>query len=198
MGRPSSAERPQESRGQVLPAQDISGHESAAHNGPGRESTGRDGSGRECGARDDAGSGQECRTGRGGAGWARAGVAAGLLGGPVGAGHLDRVLGHVLAVSEVGVLLLIVLAALVGSRTVSERAFRLLRWAADRPEPPAPEPATPEPATPDPPPASPAATLSANWRPSRSLRGGSESCEAGNPGCCPGVCRSAMHQAAPG
>ncbi|NUS04823.1 MAG: hypothetical protein HOV97_19945 [Nonomuraea sp.] len=72
-------------------------------------------------------------------------MAAGLLGGPVGAGHLDRVLGHVLAVSEVGVLLLIVLAALVGSRTVSERAFRLLRWAADRPEPPAPEPATPEP-----------------------------------------------------
>jgi hypothetical protein len=48
------------------------------------------------------------------------------------------VLGQVLAVAEAATLLLIVAAALLGSPTISERAFRLLRRMADRPEPPAP------------------------------------------------------------
>jgi hypothetical protein len=37
---------------------------------------------------------------------------------------------------EVAVVAMIMVAALFGSATVSERAFRLLRWAAGRAEPP--------------------------------------------------------------
>jgi len=48
---------------------------------------------------------------------------------------IGPVLAAVLAVVEVGLGLVIVGTALFGSETASERAFRLLRWVADRPEP---------------------------------------------------------------
>ncbi|WP_157545505.1 hypothetical protein [Microtetraspora fusca] len=40
-----------------------------------------------------------------------------------------------LALIEVTLVVSVVWAALFGSTTVCERAFRLLRWVADRPEP---------------------------------------------------------------
>jgi hypothetical protein len=48
------------------------------------------------------------------------------------------VLAAALMVVEVGLGLVIVSTALFGSETASERAFRLLRWVADKAEPPSP------------------------------------------------------------
>ena len=48
---------------------------------------------------------------------------------------LHPVLGQVIAVSEAVVVLTIIGTALFGSQTLSERAFRLLRWLGNRPEP---------------------------------------------------------------
>jgi hypothetical protein len=56
---------------------------------------------------------------------------------PVGIGVLHPVLGEVIAVIEVAVILTIIGTALFGSMALSERAFRLLRWIGNRPEPPA-------------------------------------------------------------
>jgi hypothetical protein len=58
------------------------------------------------------------------------------LGTPVGIGVLHPVLGEVIAVIEVVVVLTIIGTALFGSPALSERAFRLLRWIGNRPEPP--------------------------------------------------------------
>ena len=44
--------------------------------------------------------------------------------------------GEVIAFIEVAVMLTIIGTALFGSSALSERAFRLLRWIANRPEPP--------------------------------------------------------------
>ncbi len=60
------------------------------------------------------------------------------LGAPVGIGVLHPMLGEAIAVIEVVVVLTIIATALFGSRVLSDRAFRLLRWAGNRPEPPAP------------------------------------------------------------
>jgi len=65
-----------------------------------------------------------------------AGVA--TLGTPVGIGALHPMLGEVIAGGEGVVALTIIAVALFGSQTLSDRAFRLLRWFANRPEPPAP------------------------------------------------------------
>jgi hypothetical protein len=70
--------------------------------------------------------------------WRALGVAAVSLGSPVGIGVLHPRLGEVIAVIEVVVALTIVATALFGSKTLSERAFRLLRWLGNRPEPPTP------------------------------------------------------------
>ncbi|MEV1001421.1 hypothetical protein [Nonomuraea sp. NPDC050202] len=43
-----------------------------------------------------------------------------------------------LAVIEASVAVVVVAAALFGSDVISERAFRLLRWLSNRPEPEAP------------------------------------------------------------
>lgn len=67
-------------------------------------------------------------------------VAAGIasLGFPVGIGVVHPVLGGALAVIEAMMVLTILGTALFGSRELSERAFRLLRWLGNRPEPPTP------------------------------------------------------------
>jgi hypothetical protein len=70
--------------------------------------------------------------------WRPVGTAIASLGAPIGMGILRPTLGELIAVIEVVVALTIVVAALFGSQTVSERAFRLLRWFGNRPEPPAP------------------------------------------------------------
>jgi hypothetical protein len=57
---------------------------------------------------------------------------------PFGIGVLHHVLGEVLATIEMAVALTIIGTALFGSSTLSERAFRLLRWIGNRPEPPVP------------------------------------------------------------
>jgi hypothetical protein len=49
-------------------------------------------------------------------------------------------LGEAIAVVEVVVVLAIIGTVLFGSLARSERAFRLLRWIGNRPEPPGPAP----------------------------------------------------------
>jgi hypothetical protein len=57
---------------------------------------------------------------------------------PAGIGVADPLLGWIVIAIEVVVVLTIIGTALFGSQTLSERAFRLLRWIANRPEPPGP------------------------------------------------------------
>jgi hypothetical protein len=70
--------------------------------------------------------------------WRTLGLGAGALGAPAGIGYLHPSLGLTLAAVEVVVVLVVFAAALFGSEVVSDRAFRLLRWFANRPEPRAP------------------------------------------------------------
>jgi hypothetical protein len=70
--------------------------------------------------------------------WRQAGATAASLGAPVAIGILHPVLGEIIAVVEVVVVFTIIATALFGSQTLSDRAFRLLRWIGNRPEPPAP------------------------------------------------------------
>jgi hypothetical protein len=75
-------------------------------------------------------------------------VSAGIasLATPVGIAMLHPILGEVIAIIEVAVLLTVIGTALFGSPALSERAFRLLRWIGNRPEPPEPRPGRREPA----------------------------------------------------
>jgi hypothetical protein len=59
------------------------------------------------------------------------------LGTPVGIGTVHPLLGEVIAIAETVVALTVIATALFGSKDLSERAFRLLRWFGNRPEPPA-------------------------------------------------------------
>jgi hypothetical protein len=67
--------------------------------------------------------------------WRSAGTGIASLVTPVGIGVLHPVLGEVLVLIEVAVALTIIATALFGSQTLSERAFRFLRWIGNRPEP---------------------------------------------------------------
>ena len=51
---------------------------------------------------------------------------------------LHPLLGEVLTVVELATMLIVLGTALFGTQTLSERAFRLLRWLGNRPEPPGP------------------------------------------------------------
>ena len=68
--------------------------------------------------------------------WRSIGVSGTSLGIPAGLCVLHPLLGTVIAVIEVVAVLTIISTALYGSKELSERAFRLLRWFANRPEPP--------------------------------------------------------------
>jgi hypothetical protein len=48
---------------------------------------------------------------------------------------LNSLLGEIITITEVTVALTVIAVALFGSKTLSERAFRLLRWFANRAEP---------------------------------------------------------------
>jgi hypothetical protein len=63
-------------------------------------------------------------------------VGDGFIGTPVGMGILHPILGEATVITEVTVVLTIIGVALFGSTVLSERAFRLLRWIGNRPEPP--------------------------------------------------------------
>jgi hypothetical protein len=90
-------------------------------------------------------------------GWHPVAVSAGTLGPPIGLGILHPVVGEVFVGAELAVLFTIIGTTLFGSRILSERAFRLLRWLGNRPEPRQPpelqgdDPARPGRGTPGPP-----------------------------------------------
>jgi hypothetical protein len=71
------------------------------------------------------------------------GAGAGILGGQGLAGYLHPALGEVLAATDVIIplvmTLILFIAIMCGNSQTCERAFRLLRWIANRPEPPAPD-----------------------------------------------------------
>ena len=70
--------------------------------------------------------------------WRPMGVGVASLGIPVGTGVLHPVLGEALTIIEIVVVLTVIGTALFGNLALSERAFRLLRWLGNRPEPPGP------------------------------------------------------------
>jgi hypothetical protein len=74
--------------------------------------------------------------------WRLIGTGAGVLGGEGATMYLHPALGAALAVMDITVPVLITLillvAILTGSDKTCERVFRLLRWVANRPEPPGP------------------------------------------------------------
>jgi len=70
--------------------------------------------------------------------WRPAVTGVASFGSAVGIGVLHPLLGEVIAITEIAVVLTVIAVALFGSKTLSERAFRLLRWFGNRPEPPAP------------------------------------------------------------
>lgn len=75
--------------------------------------------------------------GRGRVVWRSAAVGAASVGVPLGTGLFHPLLAEVISGVEAVVALTVIAVALFGSQTLSERAFRLLRWFSNRPEPPA-------------------------------------------------------------
>jgi hypothetical protein len=76
--------------------------------------------------------------GRGRTPWRPAVVGATALGTPAAVSILHPVLGEAIPIIEVAGMLTVIAVALFGSQALSERAFRLLRWLGNRPEPPGP------------------------------------------------------------
>jgi hypothetical protein len=70
--------------------------------------------------------------------WRSVGAGVASVGTPLGIAMLHPLLGEVMAVIELVVILTVLGTALFASQTLSERAFRLLRWLGNRPEPPGP------------------------------------------------------------
>ncbi len=70
--------------------------------------------------------------------WRSVSASAVSIGTPLGVGVLHPLLGTALALIEATVALVVIGTALFGSRVLSERAFRLLRWFGNRSEPPSP------------------------------------------------------------
>lgn len=70
--------------------------------------------------------------------WRSAIAGTASLGAPAAIGMLDSLLGEIIATTEVTMAITVIAVTLFGSKTLSERAFRLLRWFGNRAEPPAP------------------------------------------------------------
>lgn len=68
--------------------------------------------------------------------WRTAGISFASLAAPTAAGFADPFLGQIVVAVEMAIALMVVGAALFGSQTQSDRAFRLLRWLRNRSEPP--------------------------------------------------------------
>lgn len=74
--------------------------------------------------------------------WKSIGTTAASVGVPAGVGLLHPVIGEIVLFVELAVTLIILATALFGTQKYSERAFRLMRWVANRPEPEAPPAST--------------------------------------------------------
>ena len=70
--------------------------------------------------------------------WRSAVTGAASLSTPVAIGMFNSLLGEIIAVAELAMVITVITVALFGSKTLSDRAFRLLRWLSNRAEPPAP------------------------------------------------------------
>jgi len=68
--------------------------------------------------------------------WKTVGVVIASLGTPAAAEVLHPLLGEIITSAEAVVVLVVILMAVFGNQDQRERAFRLLRWLRDRPEPP--------------------------------------------------------------
>lgn len=66
------------------------------------------------------------------------GLITSLLAADTGVAVLNPAVGTVLLACEAAIPLIILIIAVIGPSATGERAFRLLRWMTDRPEPPAP------------------------------------------------------------
>lgn len=66
------------------------------------------------------------------------------IGIPLGAMALYRLLGSIVLAVELGMSCTVIGTALFGTKRLSDRAFRILRWLGNRPEPPAPTPSLDE------------------------------------------------------
>ena len=71
--------------------------------------------------------------------WKTAGAVIVSLGTPAVAEVLHPLLGEIITSAEAVVVLVVILTAVFGNQDQRERAFRLLRWLRDRPEPPGPD-----------------------------------------------------------
>ncbi len=74
--------------------------------------------------------------------WRALGTAAGVLGGEGLTSYLHPALGEILAAADIiiplAIAVVLLASILCGSSQTCERVFRLLRWIANRPEPPVP------------------------------------------------------------
>lgn len=70
--------------------------------------------------------------------WRSVGTSVVSAGVPTVVGMVHPLIGLGMAIAELAVALTVIGTALFGSEELSERAFRLLRWMANRPEPLAP------------------------------------------------------------
>jgi hypothetical protein len=68
--------------------------------------------------------------------WRAAGIGLTSLAAPVSIAAVAQLPGEIAAAVELLAMLAIIGTALFGSQTLSDRAFRLLRWIRNRPEPP--------------------------------------------------------------
>ena len=71
--------------------------------------------------------------------WRSVGTGIAGVGTPAGISVFHPLLGEIMVSVEFAVILTIITTALFATRELSERAFRLLRWFGNRPEPPAPD-----------------------------------------------------------
>lgn len=71
--------------------------------------------------------------------WRSVAASVTALGTPTGIGMLHPMLGEIVAIIELMLVLTVIGTVLFGSTVLSDRAFRLLRWIGNRPEPPAPD-----------------------------------------------------------
>jgi len=62
------------------------------------------------------------------------GLGAGVIGAPTAVYFVYPTVGLILGACELSIFMIVLVTALFGTSTLSERAFRLLRWLADRPE----------------------------------------------------------------
>jgi hypothetical protein len=70
--------------------------------------------------------------------WRALGLSSSAIGGIAAAYYLHPIVGLAIVICETGVAMVTIATALFGSATTSDRAFRLLRWLTNRPEPGAP------------------------------------------------------------